>query len=89
MRTIYKYPLEITDAQTIKMPEGAKILSVHNQGGTTCLWAEVDTDKELTERAIEIFGTGNPMWVDMGVQREFIGTVLDRQFVRHVYESTL
>lgn len=59
MKTIYKYPLQITDEQTVT----GKIdymLTVKEQNGGLCLWAVVDDT--LTERSISIriVGTGHP-----------------------------
>lgn len=89
--TIWKFSLEITDAQRIDMPEGAEILTAQFQGEILCLWALVDADKPKQERVIEVFGTGNPIWVDMGVSRKFIATAQmpNMPLVWHVFESTL
>lgn len=60
MRTIYKYPLEITDYQPVLMPVSATILSVQVQRGVPCLWAMVDSDSNEPElRQIFIHGTGH------------------------------
>lgn len=90
-QTIWKFPLEITDAQRIKMPQGAEILTAQFQGETLCLWALVNPERPTNERVIEIFGTGNPVWVDMGVSRKFIATAQqpDTPLVWHVFESML
>jgi hypothetical protein len=72
---IWKFPLKITDKQFIQMPSGAKILSVANQSMCLCLWAMVVPTNPLDEICIEIFGTGNPILVGMGVERRFIGTL--------------
>lgn len=89
MKTIWKFPLRITDAQTIEMPDGAEILTAQFQGDELCLWVMVDSEKPKRERVIEIFGTGNPIWVDMGVQRKFIATAQqpDMPLVWHIFES--
>jgi hypothetical protein len=89
MQTIWKFPVRATDAQTVSMPEGAEILTAQFQGETLCLWAMVDSEKPKQERVIEIFGTGNPVWVDMGVQRKFIATAQmpTMPLVWHVFES--
>lgn len=58
---VYKYELEVTAEQTIKLPFNAAILTVQMQGARCCLWALVDPRNELTERSICIFGTGNPI----------------------------
>lgn len=81
---IWKFELEITDIQTLKMPCGAKILSAASQNGTLCLWAMCDTEKPDKNRVIEIIGTGNP--VHMCFERVFIGTAIMNPFVWHVFE---
>ena len=83
---IWKYDLVVTCTQGLMIPQAAEILSVENQNGTICLWCLCDTHKEKEQRIIEIIGTGNPVVQDMGVSRKFIGTVLDGQFVWHVFE---
>lgn len=86
---IWKYELAVTDRQDIEMPERAELLSVGSQRESVCLWAMVDAsiDRRKT-RTIEIIGTGNPVYQDMGVGRTFIGTVIDEPFVWHVFERT-
>jgi len=84
---IWKYELSVTDMQRVMMPPGAELLSVANQGGTLCLWAKVDADLPPTDEVwIEIIGTGNEIPTDMGIDRNFIGTVLQNPFVWHVFE---
>ena len=96
MKTIWKFPLEVTDEQTVMMPKGAEILSAHVQVSvdvdaaheSVCLWALVDTDAKLQKRVVEIFGTGNPIDIP-GVTHKFIGTVQMRggSLVWHVFEQ--
>lgn len=84
---IWKYPLRIKDVNFVKMPEGAKVLSVAIQNGTLCLWAMVDTSQIIKERAFKIIGTGHPInFDDPASELSFIGTVIDGQFVWHVFE---
>lgn len=59
--TIYKYPLEVTDVQTIRLPRHSEILTVQLQHGEPCLWAIVRPELPLEDRIIEIYGTGHPM----------------------------
>lgn len=60
MQTIYKYPLEVADQQTISLPKKSKILTVQNQKGIPCLWALVDPNElEFEERIILTYGTGH------------------------------
>ena len=87
MKTIWKYTILLTDDQTVRMPEGATILSAQVQKGSICLWALVDPSATQTkERAIEVFGTGNP--IEPG-NRQFISTVQTAAgaFVWHVFEK--
>lgn len=58
-KIIYKYPLEFTNPQTIKLPSSAEILYVNSQGNTPTIWAIIDTnDKSTIEVNVYIIGTG-------------------------------
>jgi len=57
--TIWKYPIEVAKFQTLKVPKGAKLLTVFVQGGQPCIWALVDVSITDTEYiGILTFGTG-------------------------------
>lgn len=86
MSRIWKYELEITDEQTVEMPRGAKVLSVANQGGKLCLWAEVDPSERIVVRHFLVIGTGHQITEDFDL-RKFVGTVLMEPFVWHVFEA--
>lgn len=60
MKTIYKYPIKVDDDQTIRMPQGAELLSVQCQASQPCVWAMVDTDKPMALRGFGLVGTGHP-----------------------------
>lgn len=83
---IYRYPIKITDTQTVLMPINAKILCVQIQRDELFLWAQVEpfnTDKNA--RTIDIFGTG--CLVDDQRPRIYIGTFqAGYALVRHVFE---
>ena len=81
---IWKYPLQITDYQTLRLPQDAQILSVQMQQGILCLWAKVNIDFPLENRHIAVVGTGNP--IAFGIRARFIGTVQDGPLVWHVFE---
>ena len=87
-KRIWKYQLEVVDVQNISMPKGAEILTIQVQYGEPCLWALVDPKEEVEKRTIEIFGTGNPILVDMEM-RKYITTfnLLDGGLVFHVFEN--
>lgn len=86
MKTIWKFSLAVMDKQAIQMPIGAEILAVQLQDTQPCLWAIVDTEAAREDRVIEIHGTGNRMYQDMGVQHKYIGTVQQPPLVWHVFE---
>jgi len=68
MRKIYKYTIETTDVQTIKVPKLAGVnsfteqfLKVDVQKEKPCIWCLVDTMEEEQEITLHVVGTGNPM----------------------------
>lgn len=90
-KTIYKYPLSVTDFQEVLLPIGAEILTVQTQDETVCMWALVNPNEPQKEaRNIEIFGTGHSIGYDMGVSRKYISTfqMHGGQLVFHAFEYT-
>jgi len=86
MKRVFKYPLEV-DTQRIIMPRGAKLLTVQTQGSAPMLWALVDDNAPMEDRAIIIVGTG---WEVPEVQNlEYVGTfqVSGGLFVFHVFDQ--
>ena len=61
MQTIWKFPLRITDVQTIEMPAGAQILTAQVQAEELMLWAIVDPHAANTGRTFAIATTGHAM----------------------------
>lgn len=93
MRTIYKYLLETTDLQSIRIPRllGAKdftsqFLCIDTQNGCPCLWCLVDTSEQEREVFFRVVGTGNPMpeILDNG---DYLGTyqLFNGAFIGHVF----
>lgn len=58
-KSVYKYSIEVTDYQSVKMPRDAKILYVQLQYNSPHLWALVDKDAPIVNRHIRIIGTGH------------------------------
>ena len=84
--TIYKYQIQITDVQMVKLPINAAILTAQMQGDQLCLWAKIEeTNTDTEDRMIEVFGTGHPMTSHL---RRYIGTVqMDGgSLIWHVFE---
>jgi hypothetical protein len=59
MKTIWKFPLQVTDSQDINVPIGAKILSLQMQAGVPCIWALVDPKAGTYPMTIVMYGTGH------------------------------
>lgn len=89
MRAIYKYRLDVGAQVAVRMPRGAKVLSVGEQGVGIFVWAEVETLDDLEERYFLMYGTGHPIVESPHMSRVFIGTVQLRKLglVFHVFES--
>ena len=86
MKTIWKYPLDLLDGQQVlKMPKGAKILSIDIQGGLPTLWAEVDPEANPEARYFQVHGTGHP--ISNG--SAFVGSAVGVPFVWHIYEHAI
>lgn len=71
--------------QPLKMPRGAKVLTVQTQGGEPQLWATVDRDAPSVNRTFVTYGTGHEMSEDL---LDYIGTyqLYDGTLVFHVFE---
>jgi len=87
-KTVYKYPLIISGINEIMMPENAEILTVQVQDETPCLWALVDIKETQKMRLFEVYGTGHPIYYEMGIERKYISTfqLHELGLVFHVFE---
>jgi len=84
---IWKFPLTLTNRQIVRMPKGARVLTVMFQQETVCLWARVAPDAEPTDRTFWIFGTGHAMPRQLPLV--YVGSVQQPPYVWHVYEENL
>lgn len=85
MKTIYKYPVKITDAFTVDLPVGAEILTVQMQNDEPCMWVLVELEPGIREtRAFRIYGTGHMV----NDKDSYIGTFQqhDGRLVWHLFE---
>lgn len=87
MRTIWKFPLKVTDRQGIELPADATILCIEMQNGTPCLWAEVLPYNGKLKREIVTFGTGHE--IPFAYNGRYIGTYQTQALVFHVYETLI
>ena len=85
---IYKYTIEkFVDKQLIKVPVGAKFLSLQTQNNIPCLWFLVN-ENETVDTTIPIFtiGTGQPIHWSITTMT-FLGTyqLFDGELIYHVF----
>lgn len=66
MKKIFKYPIEITDAQVLVLPLGAKVLSAIAQGDDIVVYALVEPTVEFKKNVeIRIAGNGHDIMFDL------------------------
>lgn len=61
MQTIWKYPVVLDDEFELRMPAGARLLTVQVQQGKPVLWALVNPDVPQKTRRFRLYGTGQPL----------------------------
>lgn len=86
MKSIWKFPLQITDEQTLEIPKYSEMLAVQVQNGVPCLWARVDPTASKETRKIITHGTGHQVPPATG---QYIGTyqVAGGDLVFHVFDA--
>ena len=86
--TIYKYVLEVTDEQTLSLPDESNILTVQTQRNEPCLWVLLDTAQtKRRDVTIWIRGTDHPTGDVIGEGITYLGTfqLNGGAFVGHVF----
>lgn len=86
MKTIWKFELEVTYKQVIRMPAEAEVLSVQTQHDQPVLWALVGPKHYLEERTFFMHGTGHSVGPEVG---RFVGTfqMAEGGLVFHLFEG--
>lgn len=85
MKMIQKYPLKITDVQTLTIPGPFEPLTVQMQGDKPCLWVQVDLAQESSRKLrVAIHGTGH--WLRSDIDK-YLGTfqLLEGALVFHAF----
>jgi len=59
VKTVWKFPISLSDDFEIVMPVGSKILSVQMQGDTPMLWALCNDEFAIQPRRFGLYGTGH------------------------------
>ena len=86
MRTIYKYPLDISNSQIIEVRKEAgttpKIVHVGlDPSGIPCVWMELTPGTYTEKYEIHIIGTGERVSGPL----DHIGSFVQDRYVWHVY----
>lgn len=71
-REIWKYDID-EGQQFIKMPKGAKHLTVQMQHNTPRIWVIVDPNADREDRLVSVIGTGHSI-PDSRLLGEYVGT---------------
>jgi hypothetical protein len=61
---IFKYQMPVLEQFTMKLPAGARILRVADQGGMFWLWALINTDQPDEERRFRAFKCGGSIPIE-------------------------
>lgn len=83
MRTIWKFPIPISDRFELVVPDGYSVVHVGpDPQGHLSFWADVDTDATRSSYVFSVVGTGNP-----APKNGFhAGSFVDWPFVWHLFE---
>lgn len=71
-QTVWKFELETSDQQTIRVPQGARFLKLDVQYGNPVCWMLVDRDNQKVDFKIRIVGTDRP--ANIGNTYVYLGT---------------
>ncbi len=84
---VWKFEIHKDSYPAIRMPIGAKILTVKMENGgpdaQPCIWAEVNPMAATELRQFQVAGTGQGLSKN---PRTYIGTWQDRWLVWHLFE---
>jgi hypothetical protein len=84
-RTIWKFPLRITDVQHIAIPRGVQFLSAQVQVGEIVAWALVHPGNPTESVEVQVIGTGNDITPGMLTGMRHLATVQQFPFVWHIF----
>lgn len=87
MTAIFRYELDITPTQDVKLPSGHQVLSIApgRAGYYIDVWVKIGPGDHDTLRTFRVFGTGHPL-PDPEPPMDFLGTaVMSDGLVWHVF----
>lgn len=86
---IFKYPIE-TSPVVIRMPRGARVLTVQLQQGVPTIWCLVDDEEPLVHRRLVVVGTGRDLEGRVSEKAVYVGTWQANEWgeqVRHLFDE--
>ena len=83
---IEKWTLNVTDEQSLRLPQDAEILCIRIEDGRPQLWALVDYDKPIVIRKFFTYYSGQ-VAIPVGDLGQYIGSY-EIDFVFHVFEKS-
>lgn len=86
MITVYKFPLQMVQSFSLKLPEGAEILSCQAQFNQPVIWAKVDTEAKTEVRNFLMYDTGHEIVADNLKHIDTFQTY-DGNYVYHLFEE--
>lgn len=81
---IFKYAIEKTRTQLIKMPLRSEIMDIQMQNGELVMWALIDPAAEEIEVKINMYETGYVIHRN-ALNDEYLATVQDGSLVCHFF----
>lgn len=84
MKTVWKFPVSRASITRIDIPFDAKIalVGLDPATGGVAIWVQLEKTAEKETRRFRVYGTGQ----DIEPDDRHVGSVIDRDFVWHVYE---
>ena len=88
-RVVWKFPVGLQSATSIELLALARVVlaGLDPATGGPAIWVELDPEAPRANRRFLIYGTGQPIEGDGGYPSDIhVGSIIDRDFVWHVYE---
>lgn len=85
--TVWKFDLPSIGERQLRMPRGARPLTVQVQHGAPKLWAAVNAHAGWVDRTVSVVGTGKRTRVEVVTDALYVGTfqLEDGDHVGHVF----
>lgn len=89
-RTIFKYQMPVLESFTMRLPAGAEIIRVADQGGMFWMWAVVNTDDPDEVRHFRSFKCGGK--IPDGLNLRYVGfctVFVQQELALYIFEEIL